>query len=119
MQNQERTTDASITIHKQVLVGNVLADQPTQTGEHGNSAVRNLRFPPASNLLNRGGIVQQIERIKNFGKWLADSWQSLGICEAAVAGVSDFKTSKKRKTALLSAPCGIRQQNLSGSTGRE
>jgi len=69
--------------------------------------------------LNRGGIVQQIERIKNFGKWLADSWQSLGICEAAVAGVSDFETTKQRKIALLSAPCGIRQQNISGSTGRD
>ena len=59
--------------------------------------MRNFRFPPASNLLDRGGVVQQIERIKNFGKWLADSWQSLGICEAAVAGVSDIETPKQRK----------------------
>ena len=94
MQGQERTADSSITIDKQLLVGDILANQPPHAGKHGHSAMCYLRFPPASDLLYRGGVVQQVERIEHFGKWLADSWQSLGICKATAAGVRDISYPK-------------------------
>ena len=87
MRGQGRTTDSSVPIHKQIFVGDILANQPAHAGKHGHSAMCYLRFPPASDLLDRGGVVQQVQRIEYFGKWLTDSWQSLGICKATVAGV--------------------------------
>lgn len=90
MQGQERTADSSVPIHKQILVGNILANKPAHAGKHSHSAMCYLCLPPASDLLDRGGVVQQVEGIEHLGKWLADSWQSLGICEANVASVSDI-----------------------------
>ncbi len=50
------------------------------------------------------GVVQQVEGMEHFGKWLADSWQSLGICKAIVAGVRDMSYPKVTQSCPTVSP---------------
>ena len=58
----------------------LLAHNETQRGQHGNAAVRDLRLAPATDLLDRGCVGQQVCGVENVGEGVGDAGQRLCIC---------------------------------------
>lgn len=78
------TSDMTVEVVESGEVLELFADDKSQSSQHSNPAMNNLRLAPSVQFPDRSGAGcspgQQISWIEDVGKRVGDTWHRLGIC---------------------------------------